>query len=122
MSDNTNKNLILLVEDEEDNIGLIGEMLDEEGFSFIVARNVDEAMSLYPRAQAIVMDGQIPGADPHTVGLVRYIRNNGFTGPIIANSASSKIGGELVDAGCSHMLNKLQLYPELPKLLRSLGL
>jgi CheY-like chemotaxis protein len=112
---------VLLAEDIPDNQRLIGAMLREVGVDVTVANNgqeaVEKALATRPgwgrRAgdpreafDVILMDIQMPVLDGY--GATRRLRQEGYTGPIIALTAHAMRGDrqKCLDAGCDDYVSK----------------
>lgn len=66
----------------------------------------------------IVMDGRI--LDGETPALVKEFREQGFTGPIVANSSSYDVQDELIKAGCDHASPSKMSHLILPGIITAL--
>lgn len=71
---------------------------------FHVAHTIADAEALWFKhgadVDAVLMDACVPGDEPNTQGLVRRIRREEFTGPIICISSLREYGEMLIAAGC----------------------
>lgn len=114
--------LVLFVEDDEDLWDIISETLKKEVVEFLPARSLKDAKQQFldqkGQISAITMDGNLTdGATPH---LVRFIREQGFLGPVIATSGNDDLHELLMQSGCSHSCKKpgnvVQLLLELLEL------
>ncbi|MFL9880596.1 response regulator [Herbaspirillum rhizosphaerae] len=86
---------VLLVEDNDMNLELAGELLNEAGIAFMVARNGQEALDLLAENNAfdgVLMDCQMPVMDGYTA--TRKIREQSRFSqlPIIAMTANAMTG------------------------------
>ncbi len=59
----------------------------------------------------ITMDACVPGTVPNTMDLVRYMRQTGYKGSIIAASSEEAHNMLLMRAGCDHWCLKDDLFP-----------
>jgi len=93
---------ILIIEDSVDVVLGWREALRRFPFNFIVAENLEKAEVLFPvrNWDVIVVDGCLGGDDFNTEALVHTIREQGYTGPMIAASKSPDIRRLLIRAGC----------------------
>jgi len=88
-----------------------------------LTKNLARYMSKGP-FDAIVMDGNLSGKwvdELETEGLTREIRSSGYTGPLVANSASKQSNAALMLAGCDHE-NGCEKYQTPWKVAEILGL
>ena len=120
---------ILYVEDNEDNIYMLSQRLQREGFDISIARTGVEGIAL-ARAQLpdlIIMDLVLPGLDGFAAA--RALRGGGDTRhiPIIALSASvlPEHKHRAIDAGCDDFETKPvdlpRLLAKIQNLLRAAG-
>lgn len=122
------KTKILVIEDDPWVTDRYQERLAEESVEIIIAQLPFEAMECYEEHKGtidiIVMDACLSDHKPDTIPLVRHIRESGFTGHIIANSAEVLFNRELIKAGCdlwerdSNKYNVPDLIIELLKKLK----
>lgn len=112
---------ILIVEDEP----AVFRMLDltltrRHPITAVNATNHPEAREHFTsfKPDLIVMDGKI--LDGKTPDLVREFREQGFTGPIVANSSNYDVQDELVEAGCDHAAQSKMAHMILPEIITAL--
>ncbi len=95
--------VILVVEDTPDVIRAYERALP--GCDRIMARSIREAWASFKEHRwaldIVIMDGEVPGAET-TEDLVRDMRTEGYTGPIIAASGQPTLNVRLMKAGCTH--------------------
>ncbi len=116
------KTMVLVVEDSlgiqrgykrvlEPTHTVIQAFTEQAGYD-LFAEHVEEIV-------AIIMDGLLTenGRDNDTLDLTRHIREQGFTGPIIATSSNEDIQSAQISAGCSHKAVKLDAVGELLRIL-----
>jgi two-component system, cell cycle response regulator DivK len=81
---------IMIVEDNEQNIKLLGDVLGAYGYRISEARSAEEAIALVPaeRPQLVLMDIRLPGLDG--VAALRVLRTMPETAvtPVVAVTAS----------------------------------
>lgn len=117
---NPDRPVVLIVEDDELHqhryLWFIHDKVEP-----LVASTIAKGESLFAankdRIAAIVMDACVPGRTPNTFDLVRSIRSQGFAGPMIASSSESLFREQLVDTGCSHQAEKMDVHMLLKELL-----
>jgi DNA-binding response OmpR family regulator len=82
---------ILIVEDDIDIRGLLARGLEAEGFEVGTAANVDDALKAArdPAPGAVLLDVGLPDGSGHDV--CRFLREGGFSGPILFLSARDEI-------------------------------
>jgi CheY-like chemotaxis protein len=96
-----------------------------EGHTVLSAFTGAEARARFNKRQktidVVLMDGYLAMDDPEktTLKLAQYMRNCGFTKPIIAISGDDKMRKSLLTAGCSHEMVKANTA-RLKKLVESL--
>jgi two-component system sensor histidine kinase/response regulator len=102
---------VLLVEDNDMNLELAGELLNEAGIAFMVARNGQEALDLLAGNNAfdgVLMDCQMPVMDGYTA--TRKIREQSrfLQLPIIAMTANAMTGDreEAIASGMNDHISK----------------
>ncbi|MHB9045193.1 MAG: MASE3 domain-containing protein [Pirellulales bacterium] len=104
---------ILLAEDGQDNQRLISLILRKAGARVALAENGQAACEKVATAQAsgepfdlVLMDMQMPILDGYAA--TRRLRQNGYTGPVIALTAHAMAGDrqKCLDAGCSDYTTK----------------
>lgn len=99
---------VLVVDDGETNRKLIGLMLERAGAKVQVAENGKVAVEMAKQLpfEVILMDMQMPVMDGYTAA--RRLREQGFSGPIIALTAHAMRGDreKCEEAGCSCYLAK----------------
>jgi CheY-like chemotaxis protein len=110
---------ILYVEDNEDNIYMLSNRLQREGFTMAIARNGSEGIQFANAEQPdlIIMDLVLPELDGFEAA--RQLRNSEHTRyiPIIALSASvlPEDQHKAIDAGCDDFETKPVDFPRLLK-------
>lgn len=99
---------ILLVEDDARAREVIVKAFTHDWPDSLVvheAETIARAKELFQQHGAeldlILMDACVPGNSPNTMGLVKSIRDGGFSGPMICISSLTKYGAELMEAGCN---------------------
>ena len=108
---------ILYVEDNEDNIYMLSNRLQREGFGIVIARNGQEGVKLAhsERPALIIMDLVLPGMDGFEA--TRQLRASDDTChiPVIALSASvlPEHQHHAIDAGCDDFEIKPVDFPRL---------
>lgn len=99
---------VLLAEDDEDLVPLIGYYLEEAGYEVLVAMSQDELRAELKNHQPaiILMDHNFREADG--IELTKELFNNSFSGKIIMLTASSgeAIVKQAMSAGCSDFITK----------------
>ena len=107
---------ILVVEDNESNMYLIGFILRENGHEVIEATTGREAVdfAIKERPDLIIMDIQLPDIDG--LKATKMIRESGADGkiPIIALTSYAMVGdkNKVLDAGCRGYIEK-PINPEI---------
>ena len=108
---------ILYVEDNEDNIYMLSNRLQREGFTVVIARNGSEGIESanVEQPDLIIMDLILPELDGFEAA--RQLRNSEHTRhiPIIALSASvlPEDQHKAIDAGCDDFETKPVDFPRL---------
>jgi CheY-like chemotaxis protein len=108
---------ILYVEDNEDNIYMLSNRLQREGFTVVIGRNGSDGVKLANEEQPdlIIMDLVLPEMDGFTAA--NQLRNSEQTRhiPIIALSASvlPEDQHKAIDAGCDDFETKPVAFPRL---------
>ena len=111
---------VLVVEDSKPNQLVVQAMLERNGYEVDIANNGIEACSWVRKKGRgdsaygpILMDVQMPGMDG--LEAARWIRNNGYTTPIIALTAKAFIEDERLcrDAGMNDFMTKPVNYTAL---------
>ncbi len=113
------KKRILIVEDSVADAHYWLTLLDDE-VEGVHMLNIEATMTLFEADQEfdlVVMDCCVPGGEPNTMGLVRFMRAKEFAGPILANSSISEYIGQLVYAGASHSCNKDEVPEKIKEIL-----
>jgi PAS domain S-box-containing protein len=117
---------ILVADDSPDNRLLISRILHKGGANIDLADDGNQAVEKVRRNDydVVVMDMQMPNLDGY--GATRQLRDEGFTGPIVALTANAMRNDRerCLEAGCSDYLPKpvdpLQLYRVLGDLTHAL--
>ncbi len=112
---------VLIVEDDEELLSKYREWLEEDVPGVEVRRakdQVDARANITRRGpfDLIIMDGMVPNPDATkqteesrwTFDLIRWIRQQGFTGPIVGNSSERDFGPKMTDAGCDYFAHKFE--------------
>jgi CheY-like chemotaxis protein len=105
-----NMSTALIIEDNPDNLTLITDILELNGFNTVYAntgyRGVEDAVSKHP--DFIILDIQLPDIDGYTV--LDLIRENDTTKniPVIAMTSYAMIGDKerLLSSGCDGYIEK----------------
>lgn len=107
---------VLIIEDDEAFSAEYARRLP--GYTVVRAYTHWEARALYmvniDNTVGIIMDGALGGTELNTLELIRWIRRTGFTGTMIAASASSDYRDLMVVAGCTRGIGKRELARALP--------
>lgn len=117
------KPVVLAIDDDPMFQRLYRRLLERE-YTVIVASDAAEAKTLFAASNvwAVVMDGMLRplenfsnehfGSDDFSYGLTRWMREQGFTGPIIATSTHDGVRRKQLEAGCDHAVeDKAQVKP-----------
>lgn len=119
----TDRSLVLVVEDDEKLSELIQRMLARGGYDGMVAATGDEALRAMRdrRPAAVVVDVMIP--HPDGIEVCRKFRRDGWSGPIVAISARSSADHRrrAIEAGADTFLAKPFRLSELILTLDRLG-
>ena len=115
---------ILLVEDYEGNIVIVGYMLEEMGFSYDVAKTGEEALELWQEHHydVVLMDIQMPVMDGFTatkkIREIEEEKNLSHT-PIIGMTAHALVGDKdkCIEAGMDSYLSKPLVELDFKKLI-----
>ncbi len=115
--------VFLVVEDDAAVANNIVRLLQRAvpGTRVVVAANQQRAKALYLQEAAgdlalIVMDGEVPKTyrlhskpddDRSTLDFVRWIRQQGFAGPMVGVSGNPATKDDMVEAGCNTWVDKL---------------
>ena len=110
---------VLVIEDDTEIIVRWQSSLRRLPIRLTPAVNLDEANRLFPIKtwDVIVVDGCLGGDDFNTEELVRTIREQGYTGPMIAASKNSELRKFLVCAGCDEESEKEFVPANIARLL-----
>ncbi|MEA3241579.1 MAG: response regulator [Pseudomonadota bacterium] len=118
--DDKQKQVIMVVEDNEDNRDLIVKILGHRGYDVIGVSNGSEALARLPEVapDLILMDINLPGMDGYEV--TRRIRDNEVFAkvPIVALTAYAMHGDreKSLDAGCNAYVAKpinVHTFPDI---------
>lgn len=115
--------IILVIEDNEDNLLFISHALIFFKYTFVAARNLEEARAIIEQhpPELILLDIML-GKD-NGLSLVRQLKQNSQTKkiPIVAVTAITqpKKCDRLLMAGCDRYLNKPYLLEDLQKIVES---
>ncbi|MDP2668341.1 MAG: response regulator [bacterium] len=93
---------VLVVEDKERYQYGWADALGEK-IEVLHAFTIEEGRRLFdanPDIDAVVMDACVPGNEPNSIPLVKYIRKS-FKGPVIAASTEKIFRERLIEAGCN---------------------
>lgn len=114
------KKRILIVEDSRGDVQFWLTVLGDrvEGVHAMSIEAVMNFIEIDQNFDMIVMDCCVPGSDPNTMELVRWIRNIPFTRPILANSSVKEYTKELVKVGASHECRKDDVPQFIVKILQ----
>ena len=101
---------ILVIEDNETNMYLIGFILRKNGYEVIEAKSGEEGIKLAikERPDLIIMDIQLPGIDGlETAKMIRELKADGKV-PIIALTSYAMTGDRerALEAGCNGYIEK----------------
>lgn len=114
------KPVVLIFEDHPTWQQVFASAVDADSYDVVTAdspaagrQKFDEVRD---RVALVVMDGALGGDDLNSLPLIRYIREAGYTGPMIAASGLSDYRVDMVRAGCDHSEGKDQV----PGLVESL--
>jgi len=106
---------ILVVEDEELPQVVFKVYLEDLGLRVVQAFTLEEGGNAFDKHGAIldgiIMDHNL--GDGYSTNLVKKIRGIGFVNPIIAFSGSADSQKELLEAGCSHRIDRKGDVPNL---------
>lgn len=112
---------ILLVEDNQANMRLIGMVLRKKGYKLLVATDGEEALAVAMKGKPdlIVMDIQLPKMDGLEVTRRLRLTPQFRQTPIIALTASAMEGDreEIIAAGCDEYISKPVNTRRLPQLV-----
>lgn len=115
---------ILLVEDDETIVSVLGEMMASNGHEVTVAGNALEALTATARSpfDAVICDLDLPGMSG--LELVRIWRGQGMTMPIIALTARTQSDAErqCLEAGMNTFLRKPVSGMQLQQAIEALSL
>lgn len=118
----TQRPLILAVDDNEDNLGLISFTLDLFGFSFISAPDGQTTLELAQNYQPdlILLDIMLPDLDG--IEVVRRLKQDSRTKSIkiiaVTALARDEDRERILDAGCEDYISKPYMVDDLEALLR----
>ncbi len=103
---------LLFVDDDPEEIGLIKEIFEGEGYIVFVAYNRNDAIKVAKEHPEIVVS-TIDGLDGDGVLLVKEMIAQGLGGKLIACSCHQTINDHLCEAGCVTSVHKLEGIDEL---------
>jgi two-component system OmpR family response regulator len=113
---------ILIIEDDQKTADLLTSALEREGFETIHAPDGERGieLALNGRFDALVVDVMLPKLDG--LSLVRKLRENGDTTPVLMLSARGEVGQRVegLDSGADDYLAKPYAVSELLARVRSL--
>lgn len=118
----TQRPLVLAVDDNEDNLGLISFTLDLFGFAFISARDGQTTLELAQTHQPdlILLDIMLPDLDG--IEVVRRLKQDSRTNSIIIIAVTALAREEdrerILGAGCADYISKPYMVDDLEVLLR----
>lgn len=99
---------VLLLEDSREVQGMWRLVLNLNGSTTVSAYRVEQAEAEFRSDPegfgAIVVDGCLP--DGSSVAFVEEVRQSGFSGPIICASDDEDLRERLMQAGCTHRIEK----------------
>ena len=122
------KKTVLVVDDDTQSLGMIGEVLEVlGGYDILKAERIEAGYVLFTeyreQIHAILMDGDMPPGPPEmrtTIDLVRAIRRYGFAGTIVAISGNPEQQGKLCAPRlCDRGLAKPFQIQQLLEMLRA---
>ena len=98
---------VLIVEDNEEMIWMIGNALDQAGFAVdaeTTAKGGIEQVRIHPELKAVVLNYVLP--DMSGIKVLDYLKKNGFRAEVIGISASSEVGSRFIAGGAMAFLEK----------------
>jgi DNA-binding response OmpR family regulator len=105
--------MVLLVEDYLPYRELFAMHLGDAGVEVLLAETQEEALLLFEKnkdlIEIIVMDACVPGSSPNTMGLIKTIKDSGFTKPIVGCSSGEDYNKILMEAGATHATKKTEV-------------
>lgn len=114
---------ILVVEDEKKMASFIRKALQAEGFAADVLHNGDEVLPVASTTafDVIILDIMLPGRDG--LGVLRQLRGNGITTPVLLLSARGEVNERVdgLNAGADDYLPKPFVLAELIARVRAMG-
>lgn len=119
----TKRPLVLAVDDNEDNLGLISFTLDLFGFAFLSAADGKTTLELAQTHQPdlILLDIMLPDIDG--IEVVRFLKQDPRTNAIkiIAVTALARVEDRerILEAGCDDYVSKPYMIDELEALIRN---
>lgn len=104
--------VVLVVDDTDSHMSLLMSLLHDRA-EVLWAPRLAEGQKFFEENRGglavIIMDGCVESSQLDTLPLIKSIRQAGYTGPMIACSADRGYRGRMVEAGCSHESEKLDL-------------
>ena len=98
---------VLIVEDSEEVLWILGNVLEHAGFTVDAATTGEEAlekMRKFPETKLIILDYLLP--DMSGLAVLKRLRENGSRVKVIATSVLRETGESLVEAGAFTFLEK----------------
>lgn len=115
---------ILIVEDSAEYQQKFSDALSEK-FELLQAFTLPEGIALFEARSdelaAVAMDACVPGDSPNSMSVIRYIRDTGYTGPVIAISSLREYRMVLMAVGCDYECPKADFPLFLLKVLEKAG-
>lgn len=111
---------VLVVEDNERWQATFARSFGQD-FQLLQATTIQQGEELFlanPDIGIVIMDACVPGDYVNTIPLVKKIRET-FNGKMIASSGGGIFRKMLMDAGCSHQCDKIDLFDKFIEIVNS---